>query len=88
VTDTQVFILLVPVGTSLQSKFIWSQVLSENLSRLSTNHFATKHYLEKDIKPAIERDLAALADYASVEVFDEEKVRLKNWIDDYRMVWN
>ena len=78
--------LLVPVEQSLQSKFIWAQVLSENLARLSKNHFATKHYLEKDIMPAIERDLAALADYVSIEVFDEEEVRLKTWIDDYRMV--
>jgi hypothetical protein len=80
------YVLLVPVNTLLRSKFIWAHVLSENLSRLSKNHFATKYYLEKDIIPAIERDLAALTDYAEIEVADEEKIRLKSWVDDYRTV--
>ncbi|CAO3608121.1 unnamed protein product [Cunninghamella echinulata] len=39
------------------SSFVWGQVLSENLQRLGQHHFATRHYLETQVKPTLEKDL-------------------------------
>ncbi|CAG8663513.1 4554_t:CDS:10, partial [Funneliformis mosseae] len=76
---------LLPLGHPLLAKFMWSQVLSQNLSRLSQNQFATKHYLEKQIKPAITEDLEVLLDYIKNKALNEEKSRLQNWIMAYQM---
>jgi hypothetical protein len=70
----------------LSTKFIWSQIFSQNLSRLSQNHFATEYYLEKQAKPAITRDLDCLCDYVKNTVLEDEKSRLQSWIMDYQMV--
>ncbi|KAF9898342.1 hypothetical protein BX616_004159 [Lobosporangium transversale] len=45
---------------SMALKFVWSEILSENLSRLCSNYFAAKHFLEREVLPAINRDLKAL----------------------------
>ncbi|CAB4400392.1 unnamed protein product [Rhizophagus irregularis] len=76
---------LFPLGHPLSAKFIWSQIFSQNLSRLSQNHFATKYYLEKQAKPAIIRDLDCLCDYVKNMALDEEKSRLQSWMMNYQM---
>ncbi|KAF9092810.1 hypothetical protein BGX27_001721 [Mortierella sp. AM989] len=75
---------------SIALKFVWSEILSENLSRLSSNYFAAKHYLEREVLPAIDRDLKFLHDSVTKESsqeFDNEfvdKDAIINWIDLYR----
>ncbi|KAG0004572.1 hypothetical protein BGZ79_008823 [Entomortierella chlamydospora] len=85
---------------SIALKFVWSEILSENLSRLSLNYFAAKHYLEREVLPAIDRDLKILQDSVtkdplstttpsspSSEEFDNEfvdKDAVLNWIELYR----
>ncbi|CAI2174124.1 9065_t:CDS:2, partial [Funneliformis geosporum] len=76
---------LLQLGHPLLTKFVWSQVLSQNLSRLSQNQFATKHYLEKQIKPAITEDLECLLDYIKNNALNGEKSRLQNWMMAYQM---
>ncbi|KAI8911363.1 hypothetical protein DFJ77DRAFT_512368 [Powellomyces hirtus] len=46
--------------TALVAKFVWGQVLSDNLTRLSQNMFAAKHYLQRQVFPALERDIQIL----------------------------
>ncbi|KAF9435287.1 hypothetical protein BGZ76_006564 [Entomortierella beljakovae] len=71
-------------------KFVWSEILSENLSRLSANFFAARHYLEREVSPAIDRDLKILeesvADYSTQELDGEyvDKDAVLNWIELYR----
>ncbi|KAF9185808.1 hypothetical protein BGZ49_004243 [Haplosporangium sp. Z 27] len=78
---------------SIAMKFVWSEILSENLSRLSSNYFAAKHYLEKEVLPAIDRDLKFLHDSvtrddntSTLEIDGEfiDKDAVLNWIDLYR----
>ncbi|GBB91724.1 hypothetical protein RclHR1_01910008 [Rhizophagus clarus] len=76
---------LFPSGHPLSTKFIWSQIFSQNLSRLSQNHFATKYYLEKQAKPAITKDLECLYDHVKNAALNEKKSRLQSWIIDYQM---
>ncbi|KAJ3020209.1 hypothetical protein HKX48_001154 [Thoreauomyces humboldtii] len=49
-----------PEETALVAKFVWGRVLSDNFTRLSQNMFAAKHYLERQVMPGLERDLALL----------------------------
>lgn len=79
---------LVPLEEeTLASKFVWGQVLSENLARLAVNHFATKHYLTQQVLPAIDKDLKTLEEYASQ--FDDEKAESFNdWMSSYKQVQN
>lgn len=49
-----------------------TQILSENLTRLAANYFATKHYLYNEVWPAIERDLQDLNDLV-VKITEDEK---------------
>ncbi|KAG0042595.1 hypothetical protein BGZ83_000286 [Gryganskiella cystojenkinii] len=71
---------------SLAMKFVWSEVLSENLSRLSSNYFAAKHFLEREVLPAIDRDLQLLEestkDYPEQDRDDRDLIL--SWIDRYR----
>ncbi|KAI9233410.1 MAG: NADP-dependent oxidoreductase domain-containing protein [Podila humilis] len=71
---------------SIALKFMWSEILSENLPRLSTNYYAARHYLDKEVLPAIDRDLKVLedstSDYAQQDTDDKESVI--SWIDRYR----
>ncbi|KAI7817082.1 NADP-dependent oxidoreductase domain-containing protein [Gamsiella multidivaricata] len=73
---------------SLAMKFVWSEVLSENLSRLSSNYFAAKHFLEREVLPAIDRDLKILEDSITTATTDEQdredKDAVLSWIDRYR----
>ncbi|KAF9984829.1 hypothetical protein BGZ65_012517 [Modicella reniformis] len=73
---------------SLAMKFVWSEILSENLSRLSANYFAAKHYLEREVLPAIDRDLKILEDSTHDPQQrgndEEEKEAIRLWIDRYR----
>ncbi|KAI8974088.1 NADP-dependent oxidoreductase domain-containing protein [Pilobolus umbonatus] len=71
-----------PMEESLASKFVWSQVLSENLSRLSQNHFATRYYLQHQVLPAIEKDLVELHHYA--QSANERADIYTSWISDYQ----
>lgn len=82
------FLRLVPLEEeTLASKFVWGQVLSENLARLAVNHFATKHYLTQQVLPAIDKDLKTLEEYASQ--FDDEKAQSFNdWMTAYKQVQN
>ncbi|KAF9921987.1 hypothetical protein FBU30_007929 [Linnemannia zychae] len=67
---------------SIAMKFVWSEVLSENLSRLSTNYFAAKHFLEREVLPAIDRDLKILEE--SIRPDQDEKETITTWIYRYR----
>ncbi|KAI1312232.1 hypothetical protein EDD11_003032 [Mortierella claussenii] len=83
---------------SIALKFVWSEVLSENLSRLSANYFAAKHFLEREVMPKIERDLKILEESVSHSSADidggrdsygdeddrENKEAVLSWIDRYR----
>ncbi|GJJ72291.1 uncharacterized protein EMPS_04648 [Entomortierella parvispora] len=70
---------------SLAMKFVWSEVLSENLPRLSSNYFAAKHFLEREVLPAIDRDLKTLEDSNKESSTDEEDgAAILSWIDRYR----
>ncbi|KAI8596997.1 NADP-dependent oxidoreductase domain-containing protein [Dissophora ornata] len=70
---------------SLALKFVWSEVLSENLSRLSSNYFAAKHFLEREVLPAIDRDLKFLEDSTKGPDQDrDDKDAILSWIDRYR----
>jgi hypothetical protein len=65
------------------------QVLSENLSRLSSNYFAAKHFLEREVLPAIDRDLQILKDSTATDNSDndrdnDEQVAILSWIERYR----
>ncbi|KAI8080585.1 NADP-dependent oxidoreductase domain-containing protein [Thamnidium elegans] len=69
---------------NLTAKFVWGQVLSENLARLSQNHFATRHYLTNQVLPALQRDLESLQTFASELGSDQELAAYQHWIEDYR----
>ncbi|KAF9195248.1 hypothetical protein BGZ50_004886 [Haplosporangium sp. Z 11] len=69
---------------SIAMKFVWSEVLSENLSRLSTNYYAAKHFLEREVLPAIDRDLEILKNSINDQQDQEEKSTILSWIDRYR----
>ncbi|RKO89691.1 NADP-dependent oxidoreductase domain-containing protein [Blyttiomyces helicus] len=47
-------------ATAILAKFVWAQVLGDNLSRLTDNPFTVRYYLEKQVLPAIDADLTAL----------------------------
>ncbi|KAI9475348.1 hypothetical protein BDB00DRAFT_859946 [Zychaea mexicana] len=68
---------------SLTAKFVWGQVLSENLSRLSQNHFAARHYLSQQVLPAVEKDIKILENYAA-ELEDDRVHAFDDWINEYR----
>lgn len=77
--------LLVPLEEeTLAAKFVWGQVLSENLARLAQNHFATRHYLLHQVLPAVEKDLDSLQGYA--KELDGELVMYQEWINQYKEV--
>ncbi|KAF1796987.1 NADP-dependent oxidoreductase domain-containing protein [Mucor lusitanicus] len=69
---------------SLTSKFVWGQVLSENLARLAQNHFATRHYLTLQVLPELEKDLVELHNYASQLGPDEDLAAYQDWIQNYK----
>lgn len=71
---------------SLTSKFVWGQVLSENLARLAQNHFATRHYLTLQVLPELEKDLVELHNYASQLGSDEDLAAYQDWIQNYKEV--
>ncbi|ORY90378.1 NADP-dependent oxidoreductase domain-containing protein [Syncephalastrum racemosum] len=68
---------------ALTAKFVWGEILSENLNRLSQNHFATRHYLTKAVLPALDRDLGNLRHYAETNA-PEKAVAFEDWISHYR----
>ncbi|RIB17572.1 NADP-dependent oxidoreductase domain-containing protein [Gigaspora rosea] len=72
------------IDFKLSSKFIWAQILSENLNKLSQNYFATKYYLEKQVKPDIINCLESLSDYLKSNILNESaKNNLQDWITKY-----
>jgi hypothetical protein len=71
---------------SLTAKFVWGQVLSENLARLAQNHFATRHYLTQQVLPVLHKDLEELHTFAESLENDQELAAYQDWIDNYREV--
>ncbi|KAF9969794.1 hypothetical protein BGZ73_007684 [Actinomortierella ambigua] len=69
---------------SLANKFNWSEILSENLARLSTNYFAAKHFLDRQVIPAIDRDLQLLEESADKSTDNEDFATIMKWIPIYR----
>ncbi|KAF9908314.1 hypothetical protein EC991_009958 [Linnemannia zychae] len=69
---------------SIAMKFVWSEVLSENLARLSSNYFAAKHFLEREVLPAIDRDLKILEDSTNEQPDRDDKETIATWIHRYR----
>ncbi|KAI9269094.1 NADP-dependent oxidoreductase domain-containing protein [Phascolomyces articulosus] len=72
-----------PLEEGLAAKFVWGQVLSENLSRLSQNHFAAQHYLTQQVLPAVEKDIVVLENYVAEHEGDRSHV-FDEWVKDYR----
>jgi len=68
---------------ALAAKFIWAQVISDNLSQLSRNHTAAKHYIENTVLPSLQTDLAALLSYAE-SLEDEALPVFQEWVTEYR----
>ncbi|KAG0173141.1 hypothetical protein DFQ28_005653 [Apophysomyces sp. BC1034] len=68
---------------TLTAKFVWGQVLSENLTRLAQNHFATQHYLSHQVKPAVDSDLIELRRYVD-QLSPEVQGAYTDWMDKYR----
>lgn len=78
---------IVPVDEeALTAKFVWGQVLSENLARLSQNHFATRHYLTQQVLPTLQNDLEDLRNFAIELQSDQELAAYEHWIENYREV--
>jgi hypothetical protein len=71
---------------TLTTKFIWAQVISDNLSNLSKNHFAAKHFLEKTLLPSLDGDLNALISYAETLENPEAVPAFQQWAADYQKV--
>ncbi|TPX71905.1 hypothetical protein SpCBS45565_g00960 [Spizellomyces sp. 'palustris'] len=69
-----------PDDTALVAKFVWGQVLSDNLSRLSQNLFAAKYYLERQVQPGLEADLQTLQNSVRASHNEEEVVE---WARQY-----
>jgi hypothetical protein len=71
---------------ALATKFIWAQVISENLSKLSQNHVAAKHFLEYTVLTSLQTDVKALLAYA--ETLDEPEAlpMFQEWTADYQKV--
>lgn len=69
---------------NLAAKFVWGQVLSENLARLAQNHFAARHYLTRQVLPAVEKDVQALKQYAADLGNEDKEAAFDQWISDYR----
>ncbi|KAI7905487.1 NADP-dependent oxidoreductase domain-containing protein [Cokeromyces recurvatus] len=72
---------------ALTSKFVWGQVLSENLARLAQNHFATRHYLTNQVLPELEKDLKDLQNYAKYQLDGSSSDGLsayEQWIEKYK----
>lgn len=65
-------------GGGLGSRFVWGQILSENLQRLGQHHFATQHYLRSQVQPKLDKDLDDFRlVYGDVPAYME-------WTDVYR----
>ncbi|KAJ2957937.1 hypothetical protein NQZ79_g6397 [Umbelopsis isabellina] len=71
---------------TLTAKFIWAQVISDNLSNLSNNHFAAKHFLEKMLLSSLGADLKALLTYAEKLDDPEALPVFQQWAADYQKV--
>ncbi|KAI9281340.1 NADP-dependent oxidoreductase domain-containing protein [Umbelopsis sp. AD052] len=71
---------------ALATKFIWAQVISENLSKLSQNHFAARHFLENTVLTSLKKDVKALLTYA--ETLDEPEAlpTFQEWTAEYQKV--
>lgn len=69
---------------SLTSKFVWGQVLSENLARLAQNHFATRHYLTQQVIPVLHKDIEELLNFVKEAHNEEDIAAYENWADNYR----
>ncbi|KAF7726740.1 hypothetical protein EC973_008514 [Apophysomyces ossiformis] len=68
---------------SLTAKFVWGQVLSENLTRLAQNHFATQHYLLRQVKPAVAKDIKELQGFVD-QLPAEEQKPYADWMTKYQ----
>ncbi|KAI8332985.1 NADP-dependent oxidoreductase domain-containing protein [Blakeslea trispora] len=73
---------------ALTAKFVWSQILSENLARLAQNHFATRHYLTQQVLPVLDKDLDSLTTYANQLEIEQDVLAYQRWIEDYRNAVN
>ncbi|KAI8977122.1 NADP-dependent oxidoreductase domain-containing protein [Mycotypha africana] len=71
---------------SLTSKFVWGQVLSENLARLAQNHFATRHYLTQQVLPTLDKDMAEFSKYVRLQAADnpDSSNMLEEWMKVYK----
>ncbi|KAI8348048.1 NADP-dependent oxidoreductase domain-containing protein [Choanephora cucurbitarum] len=69
---------------ALTAKFVWSQILSENLARLAQNHFATRHYLTQQVLPVLDKDLEQLNAYANELESEQDLPAYQSWIEKYK----
>ncbi|KAJ3092955.1 hypothetical protein HK102_000049, partial [Quaeritorhiza haematococci] len=82
--------------STIMGKFVWAQVLSENLAILSDNLFAAQHYLQSKVIPVLDKDLKEFevvtgvgedATYdTSVEADGDggDAAVVRSWIREYR----
>jgi aryl-alcohol dehydrogenase-like predicted oxidoreductase len=71
------------MSMSIISKFVVAQILAENLSRLVENAMAAELYINRDIIPALEKDLEELKVFAN-DFEPEIKSALLAWALEYR----
>ncbi|KAJ3247374.1 hypothetical protein HDU78_004348 [Chytriomyces hyalinus] len=68
------------------SHFIWAQTLSENLSTLiSSNAFATQHYIQQTVLPTLEKDIRTLLEEnGTVKDTAPPHEILQEWAQQYK----
>ena len=65
--------------TFILSMFVWSQVLAENLTRLTENVFAAQHYFDKQATPSLECDIQKLLE------LKQNDVQFVRWTKQYEV---
>ncbi|KAJ3101251.1 hypothetical protein HDU97_001548 [Phlyctochytrium planicorne] len=86
------------VGTQdmdVTSTLNWSEALSENLASLTSNPFATRHYVTQTVLPSLENDITELSNrwfengpsspsYLDSTETSENSSRRREWIQEYK----
>ncbi|KAH6571000.1 hypothetical protein BASA50_009717 [Batrachochytrium salamandrivorans] len=70
--------------TDLLAKFVWAQVIAENLTRLCENGFSTERFFDQEIKPSLHKSIALLEAHAAKNANADGQIILKKWMDAYQ----
>ncbi|KAH6592296.1 hypothetical protein BASA61_004619 [Batrachochytrium salamandrivorans] len=72
------------MGLDLLAKFVWAQVIAENLTRLCENGFSTERFFDQEIKPSLHKSIALLEAHATKNANADGQIILKKWMDAYQ----